>query len=230
MWQQRLDRAKARLTEIWAVARPHLRRAFYQAAAFARGPLKTVLKAALQTIAALVVLFFEWGWQPLEAALGIVVQYFGFKRISIWIAGLPPYGALAMFAAPAVSLIPVKLFAVYLFASGHPALGVGLIVAAKVIGTAVVARIYVLTQPRLMTIGWFKSAHDKFMPWKERMFAAIRASAAWRTGRIVRVEMKRGLNRGWIALKPQRKWAAEQASVVRTQIASLVSRFAKGSR
>ena len=225
-----IDRTKVALARIWLFARPKLRSAAVVVIAFARGPLKTVLKTVLQTIAALFVLFYEWGWQPLASALGVVVQYFGFKRISAWIASLPPYGALALFAAPAVSLIPVKLFAVYLFASGHAVAGVSLIVLAKVIGTAIVARIYILTQPQLMSISWFKSAHDRFMPWKERMFAEIRASAAWRTGRIVRVEIKRAVNRTWIAFKPQRIWLVRQATVISTQIAAFVSRFAKGIR
>jgi hypothetical protein len=230
MWQQRADCIKAAFTQSWAVARPIVQRTAVASLAFARGPLKVVVKALIQTLAALVVLFFEWGWQPLASLLGHVAQYFGFRRITAWILSLPPYGALALFAAPAVCLIPVKLFAVYLFASGHPVLGVSLLILAKVVGTAIVARIYILTQPKLMTIGWFKLAHDRFMPWKDRMFAEIRASAAWRTGRIIRVEVKRTVNRTWIALKPQRMWIAQTASVIRSQLATLVSRFAKGMR
>ncbi len=215
MWQDIFADVKRALTRVWAAFQPKLRRALVTAVAFVRGPLRGLAVHTLQLFAALVILFLEWGWEPLASAFTKLLQQFGFKRLTDWVVSLPPYGALALFAAPAVCLIPIKLFAVYLFATGHPAVGVALIVLAKLTGTAVVARIYTLTQPQLMRIGWFKTAHDRFEPWKERMYAEIRASAAWRQGRIVRVDVKRALNRGWIGLKPQREWAAEQARTLR---------------
>ena len=212
MLQQLIARAERTVAEGWVVARPVLRRAWIQLSALLRGPVRAVL----QTLAALVLLFLEWGWEPLATALSGLIHYFGFKRLSAWVASLPPYGSLAMFAAPAVCLIPIKLFAVYLFASGHPISGVLLIIGAKLVGTAVVARIYILTQPQLMRIGWFKTFHDRFMAWKDQMYSQIRASDAWRQGRIVRVEVKRAANRTWIALRPQRAWAVSQARMLRT--------------
>ena len=227
MWQQLVARAQRILNQSWVLMRPWLYRAFVSASALTRGPVLSAFKAVLHTLAALIVLFLEWGWQPLATALSAVIHFIGFKRLSAWLAGLPPYGALAMFVVPAVCLIPVKLFAVYLFATGHAAIGVGLIILAKVIGTAVVARIYMLTQPQLMEIGWFKSAHDKFMPWKDRMYAEIRSSQAWRTGRIVRVEIKRQTNRTWIGLKPQREWAANQFASLRAGLRNWLANLAK---
>ena len=150
-----------------------LRQAGVWAAAFARGPVRTALMTVLQVIAALLLLFYEWGWQPLTAALARLSKYVAFARLEVWIKQLPPYPALALLAVPALCLIPLKLFALYLFATGHPVMGVGLIIAAKVAGTAFVARIFMLTQPQLMQIAWFKSAHDQIVPWKEAMFAMI---------------------------------------------------------
>ena len=217
MWQQLIARVQRTVARGWVSARPVLRRAGVYTLAFVRGPVRAVL----QTLAALLFLFLEWGWEPLATALSGLLQYFGFKRLSAWIAGLPPYGALAIFAVPAICLIPIKLFAVYLFASGHPIAGVLLIIGAKLVGTAVVARVYILTQPQLMQISWFKNFHDRFMAWKDRMYAGIRASDAWRQGRIVRVEVKRAVNRTWIALRPQRAWAVAQARIVRTWFAGV---------
>lgn len=235
MWQHLLSRFwlsrfGALLDKAIAFVRPRLRRATVAATAFARGPLRSVLKAVLQTVAALLVLFLEWGWRPLADALGRLSKYLVFARLEAWIAGLPPYGALAMFAAPAICLLPLKLVALYLFASGHPAVGVALILAAKVVGTAVVARIFILTQPQLMSITWFRRAYDVFMPWKERMFAEIRASAAWRTGRAIRVDVKRWINRTWIALKPQRRWASDQIANARLTIAGFLSGLLRSLR
>lgn len=231
MWQQQLARALERirdgLVRGWALARPKLWRAIVWFVAFLRGPVRHVLVILAQVVAALLVLFLEWGWRPLEAALARLHAYLVFARLEAWVQSLPPYGALALFAAPAVCLLPVKLVALYLFATGHAVLGVGLIAAAKVVGTAVVARIFVLTQPQLMRIGWFKSAYDIFVPWKERMFAEIRASAVWRNGRIVRVAVKRWLNQTWIALKPQRTWVRERVAVLKAEARALALRVMK---
>lgn len=200
--QEQLKSALAQLLgRLQARLMPLARQGGSLAAAFVRGPLK----AALNVVAALVLLFAEWGYEPLAAALARLSRFLVFARLEAWMVSLPPYGALALFAAPAVCLLPIKLVALYLLATGHAVLALGLIIAAKVAGTAVVARIYMLVRPQLMEIDWFRSAHDKLIPWQERMFDEIRSSAAWRAGRIVRVEVKRGVNRAWIGLLPQRR-------------------------
>ena len=224
MWQQLKVRTSRVIAAAWTVARPWMRRALGVVAAFVRGPLLVVL----HTVAALILLFAEWGWEPLVAALSRLSKYFVFARLEAWIARLPPYGALALFAAPAICLVPIKLLALYLFATGHPTLGIVLIIAAKVAGTAVVARIFMLVKPQLMDIAWFKSGYDRFLPWKAKMFAQIRASSAWRTGRIVRVEVKRGLNRTWIEFKPQRAWAKSQFSAIRAEVVSFIDDLRRG--
>ena len=60
---------------------------------------------------------------------------------------LPPYAALALFAAPAIMLLPLKIAALWLIGHGRVFLGVLVIVIAKTIGTAVVARLLTLTRP-----------------------------------------------------------------------------------
>lgn len=231
MWQQQIKRAFERIeggvVQGWAFVRPRLWRVLVWLVAFVRGPVRHVLVVIAQVFAALIVLFLEWGWRPLEQALARLHKYFVFARLEAWVQSLPPYGALAMFAAPAVCLFPLKLVALYLFATGHPVLGVSIIVGAKVVGTAVVAHIFILTQPQLMRIGWFKTAYDTFMPWKERMFAEIRASAVWRNGRIVRVVVKRWITQTWISLKPQRLWVRERVAVIKAEARALIARLAR---
>lgn len=218
MWTTVFNRVIAGVAQAATSAWPWLRYLVLLAVWLVRGPLWRAAVLILQTIAALVLLFEEWGWRPLVAALGRLSKYLVWARLEVWIASLPAYGALAMFAAPAVCLFPLKLFALYLFATGHPVLGVALIAGAKIVGTAVVARIFILTQPKLMGISWFAAIYNTVMPWKERMFAHIRQSAAWRYGRIARVVVKREAGRLWIILKPWRVWAREQLSVLRAQM------------
>jgi hypothetical protein len=164
--------------------------------------LKPVLVFAGNLLLALVVIFEEWGWQPLAAALARLAQYRPWALIEQWIARLPPYGALAAFAMPAVLLFPLKLVALWLMAGGHYLVAGLLFVGAKLAGTAFLARIFMLTRPALMTIGWFASAYERFMPWKEAAEAWLRASWAWRYGRIVKARVKKSVAGAWARLRP----------------------------
>jgi hypothetical protein len=143
----------------------------------------------LAAIVALVVIFWEWGWKPLAALLGVVARLRPFAALETLIRGLPPYLALAVFALPSLLLLPLKLFAFYLMAQGFKAAAAGLFVAAKVVGTALVARIYMLTEVALMQIGWFRRAHGVVMPLKAALTSWVRDSAVWQFGRQVKQRM-----------------------------------------
>ncbi len=64
---------------------------------------------------------------------------------------------------------------------------------AKVVATALVARLFMLTQPALMQIGWFAWAYDTIMPWKEALVERVRASWVWRVSRLWKERAKRAV-------------------------------------
>lgn len=164
--------------------------------------IRLALHRLAQILLALILLFEEWGWRPLAALLGRLGRFPLIARLEAVIAGLPPYAALAVFAAPSALILPLKLLALYLIAGGHALAAALLFIAAKIVGTAIVARLFILTQPKLMQIGWFARAYGWLMPWKDQMFAAIRASWAWRYGRIIKYRVKQALLTRWRELRP----------------------------
>ncbi|MDH4983020.1 hypothetical protein [Hyphomicrobium sp. D-2] len=164
--------------------------------------LRPPLLFALNVLAALIVLFEEWGWRPLSAALAKLARFPLWAHMERSIAALPPYGALLVFTVPSVVLIPAKLIGVYMFATGHFIVALIVIFLAKIISTALIARIFELTQPALMQIGWFAYAYNKFIPWKDRVFAWLRASWVWRVGRVIKWRTMRSLRAGWQRWKP----------------------------
>ena len=161
-----------------------------------------VLRRVLNVLLALLVLFLEWGWEPLVALLGQLRRIALFARIERWIEGLPPYGALAVFALPSALLLPLKFVALYLVAHHQKLAALGVLAFAKIAGTAIVARLFMLTRPKLMQIPWFARLHDRVMPWKEAIFAQIRASWAWRYGRVVKWRTKHLASRAWMRWLP----------------------------
>ena len=128
----------------------------------------------------------------------------------MWIAGLPPYGALVALGIPAAFLFSAEVFGVYLVATGRLATAAVVVLLAKLVSTALIARIFLLTKPALMQIGWFQRACDSFVPWQDQLFAWVRGTWAWRYGRIVKWRVNGHLRRlrrwcGPISLRPGRR-------------------------
>lgn len=95
------------------------------------------------------------------------------------IVALPPWAALCAFVLPGLLLIPVKLLALLAIANGHAATGVTTFVVAKLGGAALVARIYTLALPKLLTLAWFARAHAPVIAFKTHHLARMRASVLW---------------------------------------------------
>ena len=145
----------------------------------------------LQLPVALVVMFYEWGWQSLAHVFDRLARLSFWQVLEQRIRGLPPWAALVLFVLPSVTLLPVKLSALWLVAQGYKAAGVLLILVAKVAGTAIVARLFTLTQPALLRIKWFAAIYRWLVPWKDAWMNAIRASWPWRAGRVLKFRLKR---------------------------------------
>ena len=172
----------ARVWRILVIALWSLREILKTAWGLARGPVLFVL----QVLAALIILFEEWGWKPLHDALARLAQFAPIAALERWIAYLPPYGALAVFALPTATLLPLKFVAMWLLAQGQVWAATGLFIGAKLASTAIIARIFTLTKPALMQIAWFAGAYNWFVPWKDAFFNTIRESFAWRYGRMLK--------------------------------------------
>jgi hypothetical protein len=161
-------------------------------------PLFRLLRAAGRALGrlavgllALLILFEEWGWEPLRRVLIWLGRLPAMRRIEAVASRLPPYPALAVLLLPTLGLLPVKLLALWLIASGKAPVGLAVVVAAKVVGTAVLAWLFSLTHPALMRIPWFATGYGRWYAWKEALLARVRASWAWRTGRAVKRLMRR---------------------------------------
>jgi hypothetical protein len=146
-------------------------------------PVWNALKTVGRWAVALLILFEQWGWMPLARALGQLARWRVIARLERRIAALGPRAALAVLFLPALALLPVKLGALWLVALGRVALGLTVLVVAKLLGTAVVARLYLLTQPQLMRLAWFARLHRRWIAWKTRVLASLFDSPGWLAAR-----------------------------------------------
>lgn len=147
----------------------------------------------LQVLLALVLIFEEWGWEPLQRLLARLGQWPGFRWLESTIRRLPPYAALGLFLLPTVLLLPVKLGALWLMTHGHKAWGLAVIVLAKLVGTAVVARLFALTHATLMQLPWFARLYGRWMTWKTQLLNWVRNSPAWTQWTHTRLKWKHAL-------------------------------------
>ena len=200
------------------------------AAAIARhlGPLlrliwqtaRPVGRTFIQIVLALLILFEEWGWRPLSELLGRLARWTPWARLETGIARLPPYAALLAFLVPSGFLLPLKFLVVFLVARGQFILAALLFAAAKVVATALVARLFLLTQPALMQIAWFAWGYDTLMPWKEALVEHVRASWVWRSGRVWKERGKRFVAAHWRIWRPAalRMLKAGRSAAVRARV------------
>lgn len=164
--------------------------------------LKTLLRNLAFAFVAIIVLFEEWGWAPLAALFARLARLPLWAWIERKITFLPPWGALLLFGVPMLALLPVKLAALYLFGQGQATLGLTLLIGAKLLGTAVLARLFQLTQPALMQLAWFAHWYPRWKAWKDRLIEQVRQSAPWRLGQRLKSQAKAW----WATLRPI-KWA-----------------------
>ncbi len=147
-----------------------------------------VLRGLLLTLAAIWLFLEEWGWRPLARWLGRLARWPPWARTEARVSRLPPRAALLVFLVPVVLLLPVKVLALWLLHAGHTASGVGVIVAAKLIGTAIGGRLFVLTEPQLMQVRGFAMILNWWRGMRARVQRALDASRPWR---VVRASVRR---------------------------------------
>ncbi len=158
---------------------------------------RVVWRSARALLLALAVLWFffeEFGWRPLAAWIGRFAHWPPWARLEARIARVPARPALLLFLLPAAALLPVKLLAVQLIGAGRPIAGLIVILAAKLLGTAIGGRLFMLLRPQLMTLRRFARTMAWWRYTRRRVRRAIDASAGWRA-------MRAGVTRWRLRLK-----------------------------
>ena len=162
----------------------------------AMSALRKLLHTLVGILLVPVLLFEEWGWEPLARAVAHLASHRVWAALERRVRALPPWAALLCFFVPMLLLLPVKLAALWLFSRGQVWLGVLLLGGAKLVGTALVARIFQLTQPALMRIPLFARVYLRWKDWKDSVLRVVRAHPAWRAARRPGVGLRRRW-RGW---------------------------------
>lgn len=152
--------------------------------------MKKIVKHIILFIVALIILFEEWLWDKLQAFMRLIGKLPILKQIEQAITKLPPLLALCVFIVPALALLPFKILALHFFATKKIFLGSLTYIAAKIVGTALVARIFKLTQPALMQLKWFATLLQRFLTWKEKLYTFLKNTRAWQQAQHIKHSIK----------------------------------------
>ncbi|AXS80323.1 hypothetical protein [Dechloromonas sp. HYN0024] len=172
--------------------------------------LKRLLTPPFIILAALVLWFWEWLWEPLERLMAKIGQWPVLRLLEGWIARTPRYLALACFVIPGAVLLPFKLLGLYFISQGAAFLGIATFLAAKVVGTALVARIFSLTRQQLLEIPWFCRAFGAVMRFRSYIFDTLHRHPAYQRTRDMLTDLRRrlkGVRRG-LLFHAVRRWKA----------------------
>lgn len=121
-----------------------------------------------------------------------------FERLGALIGRLPPYVVLVLFAVPFVFIEPVKVFALYWGAVGHPIQGLVILSFAQVASILVCERIYHAGKGQLLRIGWFARLMGWLVRLRDRALGWVKSTAAFQAA-VAMVRSIRAWFRGVIA-------------------------------
>lgn len=175
-----------------------------------RRVIKRILAAPFVFVAAIIIILEDWLWDDLARFAAFIGQLPILRSIESLIVALPPYLALLVFGVPSLLLIPVKLIAFYFIAHGQETLGFLTVLTAKFVGTALVARLFTLTRPKLMRIGWFAWLYERFISFKERLYTRLRSTRIYKAAHEQKLRIKARL-KIWMAGRRsswRRRWYA----------------------
>ena len=141
--------------------------------------LKRALELAFIPIAAAIVFFEDVLLRYLGIAMAALAKWPPVARLEAWLRRLPPWAALLAFVAPSTLVLPVKLAAVWFALQGRFGLATASIVIGKMLATALVARLYQILRPTLVTMPWFLASETWLFAWRDRLYAFVRALPAW---------------------------------------------------
>ena len=152
--------------------------------------MKQRLKRGLEVVFVPFAAAFVFVEQVLIKYLNVAMAAFArlplIARFEAWLESLPPWAAFMAFVCPSLLILPVKLSAVWFVLHGFYTTAILVVLAAKLVATALLARLYKILRPTLMTIPWYAAIDTCFFEWRDKAYAFVRSLPAWqKTSEIV---------------------------------------------
>ena len=149
-----------------------------------------MLKKALLSIFAVILIFEEWLWDSLTLAGQFFSRVLHLERFDAWLIASPPPRALLAFLIPLLIATPFNLFALFLLTHGAIIEGLLLEIVLKLSATLLIARIFRLVKPALLTFTWFEKLYtfiSKLLHWSHE---SVRHTTVYQRGVLLKAAVK----------------------------------------
>lgn len=148
------------------------------------------MKKLLLSLLAIVLIFEEWLWDVLTAFGRWLSACLNLTRLEQWLAQTSPLMALLAFSVPVMIVTPINLIAIGLLAHGLILQGVVLEIVAKLLGTVLIARVFALTKPQLLSFVWFNFVYTNITRWLQWAHQKVVDTAIYRWSKQFKAELK----------------------------------------
>ncbi|WAR45599.1 hypothetical protein [Methylomonas rapida] len=148
------------------------------------------MKKLLLTLLAILLIVEEWLWDFLSACghyMALLLRLESFER---WLVQTSPPLALLAFTIPILIVTPINLVALSLLLNGLLLQGILLELFAKLLGTLLVARVFSLTKPQLLTFAVIAVIYHNVTGWLRWAHAKIVDTEIYRWSRQVKAQVK----------------------------------------
>jgi len=167
--------------------------------------IRRSLASSLLFVAAVVLLFEEWFWEKSTAVAKRLGRLPLLSDLESWIRHRERWASLALFAAPILVIYPFKALALYAMARGYVLGGMAAFILAKLVATAVFARLYQLTEHAIIHFHWVRRTRAAFLRARAFIHAWLDAQPGYRRARVLlRQQSQRIKHRYRVAYRLQR--------------------------
>lgn len=119
-----------------------------------------MIKNALIYCVAALVIFEEWLWDALALAGQHLSRLLHLEKFDRLLMQASPNYALLSLIVPLIIVTPFNILVLFLLARGAILQAILLEIALKLFSTLLIARIFRLVKPALLTFNWFAKMHD----------------------------------------------------------------------
>jgi hypothetical protein len=159
-----------------------------------------VLKQLLLSALAILVLFEEWLWEVLTILGQRLSRVLHLEHFDAWLSQASPNMALIALGLPVVAVTPINIAAIVLMVHGAIAAGIALEIVAKLLGTLLVARVFRLVRPALMSFAWFARLCDWIIRLVTWAHALVKDLSVYRAAVAFKASVKKSLVAFWARL------------------------------
>ncbi len=137
------------------------------------------LRTVLLFVGALIFLFEEFLWTGFLRLFRWLGRFGLLRWLDERLVRLAPIAALVILCIPIALLFPVKIVGLWMITTGRFFSGCCVMLAAKILSTAIIARIFVTCRPQLLRMPWFARLYAVTCALRERVHHWMNKQPAW---------------------------------------------------